>query len=468
MKNTFLKRFVGDRAFYKMVIAVALPIMLQNGISNFVSLLDNVMIGSLGSVQLSAVSIANQLIFVYQLCVFGAVSGAGIFTAQYHGSGDEEGVRHSMRIKVWVCLILTAVAAAVFLLFGKELISLWLNDTAHPEEVERTLAEGYRYLALIVIGLLPQGLAQCYADTLRSTGETVMPMRASLVALFVNMGLNWLFIFPHFGGFGWGVVGAAIATVIARFTECAVLIIGSHRLPWKYPFTKGLYRTMRVPMKIVRTVLVTGLPLMLNESFWGLGMTMLNRGYSLRGLIAVEATSISSTITNIFQIAIMALGSSVGIIIGNTLGSGDLKKARDYDNKLVAFSTVTGFVVGGLLAACADLMTLPYNVSAETAAAAAALMRITALFMPFVGFLHAVYFTLRSGGKTVITMLFDSVTMWALLVPINLIVGHFTSIPLIPFYFLCQLPDLPKAVLGFILVKKDIWLQDLVGGDKKP
>lgn len=457
-----LKKYIGDKAFYRMVLAVALPIMLQNGISNFVNLLDNVMIGSLGSIQLSAVSIANQLIFVYQLCVFGAVSGAGIFTAQYHGSGDVEGVRHSMRLKVWISLILTGAAAIAFLVFGKTLISLWLNDAEHPEEVALTLEEGYRYLALILIGLLPMGITQCYADTLRSTGETVLPMRASLVALFVNMAFNWLFIFPHFGHFGWGVVGAAVATVIARFTEFAVLAVAAHRQPDAYPFTKGLFRTMRVPLHIAKTILITGLPLMLNESFWGLAMTLLNRNYSLRGLVAVDAVSISSTVTNIFHIAITALGSAVGIIIGNTLGSGDLKKAKDYDTKLIAFSTAAGVAVGALLAAAADLMTLPYNVPAETAHAAATLMRITALFTPCIGFLHASYFTLRSGGKTLITMLFDSVSLWVLVIPLSLWIGYGTSVPLIAFYFICQLPDLPKCIFGYILVKKGIWMQNLV------
>ena len=457
-----LKKFVGDKKFYKLVMAVALPIILQNGIMNFVNLLDNIMVGSLSPAEFSAVAISNQLVFVFNLCLFGIVSGAGIFSAQFYGKGDDEGVRNTMRIKLAVSAIFTAVAIAVFLSFGKNLISLWLNDTKNLADMEITLEQGYNYLKIIVIGFVPIMFMQSYADTLRSTGETVLPMKASAAALFVNLFFNWLFIFEHWGFFGWGVSGAAAATVLARFVECAVVVIYSHRNSHKHTFMKGVYKTFNLPSALVKKVIITGFPLMLNEALWGLGMTAINQGYSIRGMVAVNGISISSTIINMFNIVMMAIGSSVGIIVGKILGSGDMKKARDYDTKLIAFATAVSAVVGVIVMILAPVFTTFYNVDAETAGTAVGFMRISAAFMPLHGFLHASYFTLRSGGKTGITFLFDAGYMWALAVPVNFIIGRFTDLPVLTFYFIVGCVDFVKCVVGFILVKKGVWLKNIV------
>ena len=457
-----LKKFVGDKKFYKLVMAVALPIILQNGIMNFVNLLDNIMVGSLSAAEFSAVAISNQLVFVFNLCLFGIVSGAGIFSAQFYGKGDDEGVRNTMRIKLVVSAVFTAVAIAVFLLFGKNLISLWLNDTENVTDMAITLQEGYKYLKIIIIGFIPIMFMQSYADTLRSTGETVLPMKASAAALVVNLFFNWLFIFEHWGFFGWGVSGAAAATVLARFVECAVVVIYTHKNSDRHTFIKGVYKTFKVPAALVKRVIITGFPLMMNEALWGLGMTAINQGYSIRGMVAVNGISISSTIVNMFNIVMMAIGSSVGIIVGKILGSGDMKKARDYDTKLIAFSTAVSAVVGVIVIITAPIFTTFYNVDAETAATAVGFMRISAAFMPLHGFLHASYFTLRSGGKTGITFLFDAGYMWVLAVPINFIIGRFTDLPVLTFYFLVGSVDFVKCVVGFILVKKGVWLKNIV------
>lgn len=457
-----LKKFVGDKAFYKLVFAVALPIILQNGIMNFVNLLDNIMVGSLSDAEFSAVAISNQLVFVFNLCLFGIVSGAGIFSAQFHGKGDRKGVRDTMRIKLIASAVFTGIAIAVFLIFGKQLVSLWLNDVENAESMAITLEEGYKYLGVIVIGFVPIMFMQSYADTLRSTGETVLPMKASAAALLVNLFFNWLFIFEHWGLFGWGVTGAAIATVAARFVECAVVVIYTHKNSNKHTFIIGIYKKFRVPLALVKKVIITGFPLMLNEALWGLGMTFINQGYSMRGMVAVNAISISSTIVNMFNIVMMAIGSSVGIIIGKVLGSGNMKKARDYDTKLIAFSTVISAVVGVIIIITAPLYTLFYNVDSATAATAVGFMRISGMFMPLHGFLHSAYFTLRSGGKTGITFLFDAGYMWVLAVPVSYVIGNFTQIPVLTFYFLVGLVDIIKCIVGFILVKKGVWLKNIV------
>ncbi|MBR5903397.1 MAG: polysaccharide biosynthesis C-terminal domain-containing protein, partial [Clostridia bacterium] len=223
-----LKKFIGDKAFYRRMLAVALPIMIQSGITNFVSLLDNVMVGQVGTVQMNGVAISNQLLFVFNLCLFGAVAGAGIFTAQYFGSGDKDGVRSTMRYKLIIGVLLCAVAAAVFALFGRELIGLFLHGEGSAEDAAQSLHYGYKYLLIMLAGILPFALSNAYSSTLRETGQTIVPMLGGIAAIFVNLILNYVLIFGHFGAPKMGVAGAALATVISRYVELAVVAGWSH------------------------------------------------------------------------------------------------------------------------------------------------------------------------------------------------------------------------------------------------
>ena len=220
-----MKKYIGDKHFYRMVLVVVVPIMIQNGITNFVSLLDNIMVGQVGTEQMSGVAIANQLIFVFNLCIFGAVSGAGIFGAQFYGSGDHEGVRDTLRFKLVTSLALFLIAALVFTGAGEQLIRLYLNGEGECVDAEKTLAYGMAYLKIMIPGLLPFVLVQSYAGTLRETGEAMLPMKAGIISVMVNLLLNYLLIFGKFGCPKMGAEGAAVATVVARFAEMAIVVV---------------------------------------------------------------------------------------------------------------------------------------------------------------------------------------------------------------------------------------------------
>ena len=188
-------KFIGDRQFYKMVLLTAVPIMVQNGITNFVSLLDNIMIGRVGTEQMSGVAIVNQLIFVYNLCLFGGVSGAGIFTAQFYGQKNYEGVRQTMRFKLWLVSAATLLAAGVLLAGGTELISAYLRGEGAGENISATLLYGKQYLGIMLCGLPAFAIVQAYSSTLRECGQTVLPMKAGITAVAVNLAFNYLLIY---------------------------------------------------------------------------------------------------------------------------------------------------------------------------------------------------------------------------------------------------------------------------------
>lgn len=461
-ENRGIRKFIGDKAFYKMVLAIAVPIMIQNGITNFVGLLDNIMIGQIGTEQMSGVAIVNQLFFVYNLCLFGGVSGAGIFTAQYFGQKNEEGIRQTVRFKIWMVIVITALTVALFLTSGSTLIELYLQGEGTAESAASTLYYGEQYLWIMLIGLPPFMMVQVYASTLRECGQTVLPMKAGVVAVFVNLILNYILIYGKFGFPALGVQGAALATIISRYVEAAIVLIHTHRHKTENPFVNGLYASLKVPGALTGKILVKGSPLLFNETLWAAGMAMLAQCYSVRGLNVVAALNISNTINNVFNIVFIALGDSVAIIVGQLLGAGKMAEARDTDNKMIAFSVFCCTCVAAVMLLLAPFFPMLYNTNAEARELAKYFIIMTAVFMPQNAFLHASYFTLRSGGKTIITFLFDSVFIWCVSVTIAFTLSHFTALPVIAIYTLVQMGDWIKCLIGFILVKKGVWLQNIV------
>lgn len=463
MLQKLKKRYIGDRAFYRMTLTIAVPIMIQNGISNFVSMLDNIMVGNVSNEQMTGVSIVNQLIFVFNLMIFGAVSGAGIFGAQFHGSGDHKGVRDTFRFKLLSCAALTLVGMSVFLLFGDTLIRLYLQGEGSAEQIEECFGYAKEYLQIMLVGFIPFFISQSYASTLRETGETILPMVSGIVAVLVNIVFNSLLIFGLCGFPALGAAGAAIATVISRFAEAAVVILATHCNREKYPFIKGAYQSLRVPGKLSIGILKKGIPLLLNETLWAGGMAVLTQCYSVRGYEVVSAVNISSTITNVFNVSFIAMGSAIGIIIGQMLGAGKTEEAVDTDRKLIVFSVVSCLLFALILFLLAPLFPLIYQEVGEASHKMATdFMRIAACCMPIGALANACYFTLRSGGKTFITILFDSCYVWVIVVPLAFCLSRFTSMPIVPLFFFCQFIEIGKCIIGFIMIKSGIWIQKIV------
>lgn len=457
-----LSRYVGDRAFYRRVFQVAIPIIIQVGITNFVSLLDNIMVGQVGTLPMSGVSIVNQIIFVFNLCIFGASSGAGIFTAQFHGSGDDEGIRHTFRFKLFICTLISLAAGLIFFLGQDSLIGLYLTGEGTAEDAAQVLAYGKDYLAVMLWGLLPFGLANAYAGTLKESEETFVPMVAGVAAVFVNLGLNYVLIFGHFGAPAMGVRGAALATVISRYAELLLVAAWTHRNGAKHPFIRGAYRSFAIPSPLLKTIVITGTPLLMNETLWSLGVAFMNQCYSTCGLDVVPATNISNTLINLSSVVYHSLGVSVGILMGQMLGARKPEaEVRDFNRKLIAFSVSMGVLFGGFMALGSGVFPNIYNTTDTVRALAQDLILISALIMPFQSFANATYFTLRSGGKTFITFLFDSGFMWICSIPLAFCLSRFTALPILPLFAICQMPDVLKCVLGSWMLKKGSWIHTL-------
>ena len=452
----------GDREYIRKLLKIAIPMMIQNGISNFVNLLDNLMIGRVGTNALSGVAIANQLIFVFYLVIFGATAGVGIFTAQYKGSGDDEGIRHTFQFKIIFNTVIAAICVAVLAIFSRNLINLFLLGEGDPADAAETLEIGVKYMNIILISLIPIGMTQAYAGTLRDLGSTKVPMFASLVAIFVNLVGNYILIYGHFGLPALGASGAAIATVTSRFVELGILIVYTGKHPDIFPFIKGAFKTIKIPGKLALRFLQKALPLMANETLWSLGMTTINQSYSYRSLDAVAALNIQSTIWNLMAVAFIAMGEAVGIMMGHILGSGDLDGAKEKAGKMRMVTVLCGLIFGLLLAAVSPFFPLLYNTSDYIRHLATVFILISAVMMPFCSYTHASYFIIRSGGNAFITVLFDSVYTWVIVVPLAFCLSRFTDMNVTWMLAIVNGMEVIKCTIAFAFVKSGIWVKNIV------
>ena len=283
-----------------------------------------------------------------------------------------------------------------------------------------------------------------------------------MIAMLINFVFNALLIFGLFGLPKMGVLGAAIATVISRFTELAIILVGAHRPGTHYGFFKGLYRNFRIPGNLVLPILTKSLPLLCNEFLWSLAQASLLQAYSVRGIAVIAAMNISGTISQIFNEVFLSIGNSTGIIVGQELGADRLVNARRSAWRMASLSIMSTFVMGSLLAIVAPLIPQIYNTGDDIKMLATRCIWVVAMVMPINAYANVSYFTMRSGGKTAVTFLFDSCFAWVVTVPSAYILSRFTALPALNVFMIVSLLEILKCIIGFCLVKSGVWVRNIV------
>ena len=230
----------------------------------------------------------------------------------------------------------------------------------------------------------------------------------------------------------------------------------------KYPFFAGAYKSLYVPARLAARIFRTATPLLINEILWSLGMTFITQFYSSRGLNAVAALNINGTVWNLFCVIMFAMGTAVSIMVGQRLGAGKIDEARDVDRKLIFLTEVIHVVIGLAMILCSPLVPQLYNVSGEVRDLTRQLLMIAGLAIPIHSFAHVTYFTIRSGGRTVITFLFDAVYTWVIAVPLAYILTRYTNLSITQIYFCVQFIDIVKVLIGLLMLKSDFWAQNVV------
>lgn len=448
-------KFIGTKSFYRSVFRIAVPIMIQNVVTNSVSLVNNITVSNLGTESLAGVAISNTLISIYYLCIFGAISATGLFGAQFAGRKEYDGERYVFRLMILLSTAFSVLWMLFFWIGGKPLIRLFLHDGGSVADL--TLSEGYRYLAVMCLCFLPYSVNSSYSEMLRENGRARIPMISSVIALVLSLLLNIVLV-PLLG-----VMGAAAASVVSRFVECAINVLWTHRFPEEVPFIYGAYYTMHVPTDLARRVLIKGAPLILSETLWSVGETVITQSYSYHGVTAVAAINMAVTISSLVNTAFFSLGVAIGIILGNILGSGDLEKARDTDNKLLVLSLFVGMMVGVVLLGVGVIVPQLYVSQPDD------VRRLARIFIwceaagaPFRAYGNATYYTVRSGGNTVLTFIYDCGSIWFLSAATAYCLTHFTALSVVWVYFCVKMVEGIKCLIGTGLVAGGSWMKNIV------
>lgn len=448
----YFKLMWHDKSFQKSVLTIALPLMLQQLIVSSVNLIDNLMVGQLGDVSLSAVSMANRFYMIVWAGVNGTIASGVIYLSQYKGADDTNHMQQSYRFMLVSSYVLCIILFAISFFFPDKVISFFINDAS-------VIQEGSVYLKIASISYLPSVLSLAIASSLRALGETKKPLYVSMISVFTNAVLNYLLIF------GWlmipalGVAGAAIATLIARLVEAFVYVYLLNQSDM--PFKTKLVDIFRFEQELAKRITLRAIPLCINEVLWAFGMSTLVKCYSIRGLVVNTAYSISSTIADLFFVLFGGMASAASVLIGTPLGANQLEEAKDNAYKLLCFSLILAFVIIVLMFSASFFAPYFYNVSSEAQHLSANFLRVIALFFGLLVFNTSIYFILRTGGDTKSTLFMDSGFMWSLCIPIVAFLAYQTTLPVLFVYAFGQGCDIVKAFLSYHLLKKEKWLVNL-------
>lgn len=459
----FFKKYIGDKAFYKMIFTVALPIVIQNVVSNFVNLLDNIMVGQLGQDEICGVAYANQLFSMYGMVITAIVTGISIFTTQFHGKNEDEGIKKTFRFKLLIILSITVLMIVVLLLFSEQLISLFIAEDSIEGNPELTLAYGKRYMIYVLPSYVLYAFSQSYASTMRETENTVLPMVSSFIAIGTKALFDYMLIFGKLGLPALGIDGAVIATVISRIVEFTILTVATHTNK-KLTYAKGLYKEFfHIDKVLTPKIIKSVMPLVINNFLWSFGMTAAASCYSSIDLAAGAAYSISTTFISMFSVFYISLGSAVSIIIGKYLGMGDKDVVQDIARKMLVFSVMLGSILGVILMSLSGLFPKLYNISDMAKSIASSFLFITGALMPLYAYMKSATATVCSGGKTLAIMLFDGVFVVCVVYPLALLLTRCTSLPVVMIYLIVNgVEVLSKDIFSVVMLKKNTWINQVV------
>ncbi len=435
-----------DRNFYKSLFTIAVPIMLQNLISSFVNMVDTVMIGRLGTAEIAAVGLGNQVFFLFTMILFGVCSGAAVFTAQYWGKKDIEGIRKNTGLSLLIVTSVGAVFTAASIAAPRFIIGLYSND-------ETVIELGAAYLRAVAPCFIPFAISFLLTIVMRTIEKVKLSMITTLVALSINVVLNYLFIFGAGPIPAMGVVGAAIATVIARVIELVILVSVSYGK--KYAIAGTLKELFGFDLVFVARFFTITLPVIVNELLWSLGITVQSVIFARTNTDAIAAFNITNTVSQLTWVIFIGLGNGA-------IGEGSEAEARDYASRITLFAPLVAAFIAVFLIPLS--WTLPYlfNVNANVFAIISVMFIILTVSYPFRAFNMAMVIGVsRAGGDTVFCMVYDIFFMWILALPLAAAASFVFHAPVWIIY-LCLASEEPlKMLIGLARLRSGKWLNNV-------
>ncbi|MBF4694051.1 MATE family efflux transporter [Fusibacter ferrireducens] len=441
--------------FYKTLFAIAIPIVLQQMISASLNLVDNVMIGQLGASNIAAVGLANQVFFLMTLILFGTYSGVSIYIAQYWGNRELGKIKHVMVIGITFGTLVSSLFFGFSFFNSNGILDLFSNDPL-------VISLGSKYLKIVSMSYILTALSFAYGFSSRSIGRAKLPMYASAISLILNTVLNYALIFGHFGFKAYGIEGAATATLIARIVELSIILFNIYsNSPVLAVKIKDFFDVKRATVK---QVFKTAFPVILNETFWALGMTTYAFVYAHIGTDAMASVQISNIINSLFMVASFGLGNASSVMLGNLLGANQIDDAIEYNTRFLVLSALLGITIGILIILLAPLMIHTFfKLTPEVSRITINTMRVMALFMPFKFYSTIIIIgTFRSGGDTLFSMLLEVSCVWLIGVPLAFLGGFVLKYPVYFVVAMVSLEEVTKVILGTPRVISKKWAKRIV------
>ena len=451
---------VKDKSFYKKVLAIAIPMALQNLINVAVSLLDTVMLGQLGEVAMSASSLAGQVGFTYMIMNLGLTAGAGVLTSQYWGRNDPASIRKVMSMTYKISMLLAAVFTVASLLFPVQLMTIFTKEAD-------VIASGAIYVRIMAFSFFISGFTMTSFSILRTVGTVKISLYVYIISFFVNVFFNYSLIFGHFGMPELGIAGAAIATLIARFVEFIIVLVFVFKYDHKIQFrTRDLL--LRTDMGILRIYMKHGAPVLCNEILWSLGSSMLSVIMGHMGKEFVAANGICSVMFQCTSVVTQGMSSAASVLAGNTIGEGKYKQARQQSLTVFVISIFLGIVSCIITLLAAKPLVGCYNITAETRAIALELLAVIAVLTIFQTICGINMFgTLRGGGDSKFVLFFDVSSMWLFSVPLGWISGLVLHWPVWAVCVCLRSGDIFKCFGAIARILSGKWVKDVTRSESQ-
>lgn len=447
------KKFICEKPFYRSLLAIAIPIALQNAISFGVSMMDSVMLGSLGDIAISAANLGTQPFSILMACGFGLTSGGSVLIAQYWGKGDMQSIRKVMRLSMQIVLAFSAVMTLVCLLFAAPLMRLFSSEQAVIEA-----AAGY--LSLVALSYVPYSIANNYMMSLRATEQVKISTAIYAVSFFVNVFFNYMFIFGKFGAPRLEVRGAAVGTILARCSELLMVLIYMYTREKRVGFR--IHRCLRFDASMLPSYTRHALPVLGNELLWGLGMVITTMIIGHIGSIFVAANSIAGILNQLAFVSIVGVANAAAVFTGKTIGEGDGERAQRVANTLIGLSVLVGMINCTLVLLIRPLFLSLYSVTPETYDAAYQIIGVLALLQLLLGVdVTGIVGVLRGGGDTRTAFMYDCGALWLLSVPAGIITGLVLHLPVPLVYAFLKLDSPVKAILSLLRIRSGKWIRNV-------
>ncbi len=453
MREKIKNNFIYDKVFIKSVFAIAIPIALQNMIGFSVNVADSVMLGSLGDTAISAANLGTQPFSILMAICFGFSSGGSVLIAQYWGKKDMKSIKNVMRMSMQLVFLIASLITILCLLFPSQIMSIYSSE----EEIVQTAAS---YLGLVAFSYIPYALANNYMTSLRAIEQVFLSTGIYIVSFFVNVFFNYTFIFGAFGAPQMGVRGAAVGTILARFSELFLVILYMYFAEKCVKFK--LHNCFKINLSIVNNYIKHSLPVVGNEVLWGVGFSLTTAIIGNIGSVFVAANSVAGILNQLAFVGIIGVGNAAAVLTGKTIGEGKIEKAKKIANSMLIMS----FFMGIFNCFFILLLRYPflsfYNISQATYDAALDITAIMALLQVVIAIdITCIIGILRGGGDTKVSFAIDCGALWLVSLPAGVIFGLIIGVPVPMVYACLKLDSIIKATLSLLRIRSGKWIRNV-------